>query len=187
MELSNQQKKELLQLVHRTLAYYLQHHKSPMYQTQDEGLMEPCGVFVTLFNQGQLRGCIGHTQADMPMYVAVQEMAISSATVDPRFRPVTEKELSDITVEISILSDLFPIEVDQVEVGIHGLMLMYGGRRGLLLPRVPVEHGWDLDAYLDNLCYKAGLPLDIWDLNPDLFAFTACEFGEMDEGLADCA
>jgi AmmeMemoRadiSam system protein A len=187
MEVSKEHKKELLKLVHQTLEYYLKTNKFPQFKTNDPELMVPCGVFVTLFEQRQLRGCIGHTQADMPMYVAVQEMAISAATIDPRFPPVSKHELSDIHVEISVLSELFPITIDQVEVGKHGLMLVYGGRRGLLLPRVPVERGWDVQTYLDNLCYKAGLPMDIWDYNPTLYAFTACEFSENDEELADCA
>jgi len=187
MEISREHRIELIKLVHQTLAYFLKNHKSPQFKTDDPALMIPCGVFVTLFKGGQLRGCIGHTQADMPLYTAVQEMAISSATIDPRFPPVLEQELDDIHVEISVLSDLFPISADQVEVGKHGLMLVYGGRRGLLLPRVPVERGWDLNNYLDNLCYKAGLPMDIWEQNPTLLAFTACEFSEDDQQLADCA
>lgn len=177
-KINETQKKVLLKIVHQTLRSHLESGIMPDVNNEDPVLEKKCGAFVTLYRQGILRGCIGHIQADMPMYKAVQEMAISAATLDPRFTPVTINELDDIQVEISLLSPLYRIKVEQVEVGVHGLMVVHKGRRGLLLPRVPVERGWDLDTYLDNLCFKAALATDIWDENPELYAFTAIEFGE---------
>lgn len=186
MDITSVQKCELLDLVHNTLDYFFSQKREPNFTTSDETYLQNAGAFVTLFNSGKLRGCIGHTQADKPLYALIQDMAISAATIDPRFVSVTQEELPDIHVEVSVLSPLFPISVEQVEVGKHGLMLEYGGMRGLLLPRVPVEHGWDKDTYLAHLCLKAGLPIDVWERNPKLSAFTACEFSEEDEDLKDC-
>lgn len=187
MKLTSAQRRELLELVHKTLSYFFKHQRDPAFNTKVEVYLQPAGAFVTLFKGDQLRGCIGHTQADVPLYHLIQEMAISAATIDPRFPPVTEDELNELHVEISVLSPLFPITIEQVEIGTHGLLLEYGGMRGLLLPRVPVEHGWDKDTFLAHLCLKAGLPNTIWDKNPKLSAFTACEFGERDDYLMDCA
>ena len=129
--------------------------------------------------RGELRGCIGHTRADVPLYQAVQQMAVAAATSDPRFPPLTPEELSDVTVEISILSPFRRImDAAQVEVGVHGLMIYKDNQRGLLLPQVPVEQGWDRQEYLDNLCLKAGLPADCWREGATLYAFTALVFGE---------
>jgi len=126
-----------------------------------------------------LRGCIGHTRADLPLYRAVQKMAAAAATKDPRFPPLTPEELADVVVEISVLSPFRRVtDVEQVQVGTHGLMIFQDGRQGLLLPQVPVEQGWNRDAFLENLCLKAGLPPACWTDRPTLYAFTAVVFGE---------
>ena len=137
------------------------------------------GVFVTLKIDGRLRGCIGRLQSEEPIYETVSEMARSAAFSDPRFPPLSQDEFEGISIEISRLSEFFPITAEDVEVGTHGLMLHSGYRSGLLLPQVPGEQGWDRQAFLSGLCRKSGLPEGSWK-NPDavLEAFTAEVFGE---------
>jgi len=137
------------------------------------------GVFVTLKIDGMLRGCIGRLQSQDPIYETVAEMARSAALSDPRFPPLSRDEFEKIGIEISRLSEFFPIRAEDVEVGTHGLMLSLGYRSGLLLPQVPGEQGWDRAAFLSGLCRKSGLPEGSWE-NPDavLQAFTAEVFGE---------
>ena len=135
--------------------------------------------FVTLKINGQLRGCIGRLQSEEPISETVAEMARSAAFSDPRFPPLTQDEFENISVEISRLSEFFPIDAGDVVVGTHGLMLSLGYRSGLLLPQVPGEQGWDRETFLSGLCRKSGLPDGSWE-NPDaiLEAFTAEVFGE---------
>ena len=109
----------------------------------------------------------------------VQHIAVAAATEDSRFPPLAKGELADITVEISVLSPFRRVtDVEQIEVGTHGLMIFEGNRQGLLLPQVPVEEGWGREEFLENLCLKAGLPPDCWTGRPTLYAFTAVVFGE---------
>lgn len=147
-------------------------------------LGEPRGAFVTLHRRedGELRGCVGMMRSDRPLVETVANMAVAAATEDRRFRPVTAAELPALSVEISALGPLRPIRPEEVEVGRHGLLIADGVQRGVLLPQVAVEHGWDRQAFLDHTCRKAGLPEGTWR-NPgiELLAFTADVFGE-DEG-----
>jgi len=178
-ELTAAQREELLALARTTVADYLETGSIPDYTTDDPVLTRRSGVFVTLKKRGELRGCIGHTQADLPLYQAVQQMAVSAATGDPRFPSVTQEELADVTVEISILSPFRRVtDVAQVEVGTHGLMIFKDQHRGLLLPQVPIEQSWDREEYLENLCLKAGLAGGCWQEGATLYAFTAVVFGE---------
>ena len=178
-ELSEAQQKELLKLARDTLVAYLERGEKLAYQTSDAELNRMAGAFVTLNEKGELRGCIGLMQSELPLYSTVQEMAIAAATQDPRFPPVKAEELSLIKIEISILTPMQPVtDLNQIVVGKHGLMIEMNSRRGAFLPQVPVEQGWDLNAYLENLCYKAGLKGDCWRQNPTLYSFTALVFGE---------
>jgi AmmeMemoRadiSam system protein A len=130
-------------------------------------------VFVTLHKNGSLRGCIGHVHPVMPLFRSVMENAVAASSRDPRFPPVTKEELSDISVEISVLSPLRKLKAtDDIEIGRHGLLIRKGGRQGLLLPQVAVEYGWDREAFLKNLSLKAGLPGDEWKTS-DIYSFTA--------------
>lgn len=118
-------------------------------------------------------------KGDTLLYRVVQEMAVSAATSDPRFPPLTAEELSQIRIEISILSPLRRItDPQQIEVGTHGLMIFKDGRQGVLLPQVPVEQGWNREQFLQGLCQKAGLPASCWREGATLYAFTASVFGE---------
>jgi AmmeMemoRadiSam system protein A len=144
-------------------------------------LGEARGAFVTLHRRedGELRGCIGMMRSDRPLVETVARMAVAAATEDRRFLPVRAGELPALSIEISALGPLGPIRPEDVEVGRHGLMIGHGDKRGVLLPQVPLEHGWDRETFLDHTCLKAGLPEGTWR-QPDveLLAFTAEVFGE---------
>lgn len=127
----------------------------------------------------RLRGCIGHVWPDTPLCQVVQDVAIGAATRDPRLQPLTLEELADIRIEISVLSPLHSItDIEQIQVGVHGLMMIQGKQRGLLLPQVPVDRNWDRDMFLKALCFKAGLSQESWPGKAILYAFTALKFGE---------
>jgi AmmeMemoRadiSam system protein A len=178
-DLTEAEQEELLALARKTIEEYLATDRIPEYETDAPALSRPSGAFVTLKQRGELRGCIGHTRADLPLYQAVQQMAVAAATGDPRFPPLTLEELADITVEVSVLSTFQRLtDVGEVRVGTHGLTIFKDGRQGILLPQVPVEQGWDREAFLENLCLKAGLPGACWQERASLYSFTALVFGE---------
>ena len=128
-----------------------------------EKLKEKAGAFVTLKLKGELRGCIGYTSAVMPLADVVEKMAIQSAFHDPRFCGLRKDEWSSIDIEISVISPMRKIDnVEEIEVGVHGLYIEKGGYSGLLLPQVAKEYGWDRKTFLEYTCYKAGLPRDAW-------------------------
>jgi AmmeMemoRadiSam system protein A len=143
---------------------------------------EPRGVFVSLKLNGELRGCIGYMEALMPLGKAIIHCAIQSATQDPRFPPLDLSELELVKIEISVLSPLEKIEdPNSVEVGTHGLVIAAGNRRGLLLPQVPTEWGWDRETFLNYTCRKAGLPSEAWrDPETSIYVFSAEVFREKD-------
>jgi AmmeMemoRadiSam system protein A len=144
-------------------------------------LREACGVFVTWRRQidGRLRGCIGQVEAREPLEDAVAHMAVAAALEDPRFAPVSLAEIPKLRLEISVLSRFVPIRPEDIVVGRHGLMIRHGAHRGLLLPQVPVEEGWDRETFLDGVCRKAGLHPGAWrESEAELQGFTATVFGE---------
>ena len=178
-ELTESQRKELLSLARAAIEGQLRTGDIPDYQTEEPALSSRSGAFVTLKEQGELRGCIGRLVADAPLYRTVQEMAVAAATSDPRFRPLALAEMGKVSLEISVLSPLRPItDVEQIEVGKHGLLIMAGGRQGVLLPQVAVEEGWGREEFLENLCLKAGLSRDCWTKKATIYAFTAIVFSE---------
>jgi AmmeMemoRadiSam system protein A len=143
-------------------------------------LREPRGVFTTLYLEGELRGCVGYAMPIAPLHQAVAETARAAAFEDSRFCPVTREEAPGLEVSLSVLSPLFPIQPEQVEVGRHGLVVSLGFNRGLLLPQVPTEYGWDRKTFLEQTCRKAGLPMDAWRRGAKFEAFTAEVFGDGD-------
>ncbi|HID52070.1 MAG TPA: AmmeMemoRadiSam system protein A [Anaerolineae bacterium] len=190
-DLTAEQKRELLQLARRAIARFLTTGKLDIVKVADPALRRDAGVFVTLWRQHDergrafadptlgLRGCIGHVEADQPLFQVVQLMAVSAATNDPRFAPVAPEELPDIRLEISVLSPLFPIRPEEIEVGKHGLVIETGRHRGLLLPEVPMRRGWGREEFLEALCYKAGLSEGCWQQpGAKLYGFTAVTFEE---------
>jgi AmmeMemoRadiSam system protein A len=138
-------------------------------------LKEKRGAFVTLKKRGQLRGCIGYIQAVKPLGQTIDEMAQAAAFSDPRFPSVTEEELPFLSFEISVLTPLKEIEnVDEIEVGVHGIYIVKGFHSGLLLPQVATEYGWDRKTFLEHTCYKAGLSPRAWqDKDAKIYIFSA--------------
>ena len=130
------------------------------------------GAFVSLHRRGQLRGCIGYIEAVKPLLQTVMEMAPAAAFQDPRFRPVQADELADLEIEISVLTPMRLIKSpDEIEVGKHGLYIVKGQNRGLLLPQVASQYHWDRQTFLEQTCHKAGLPSNAWEDSdyPDLY------------------
>lgn len=137
------------------------------------------GVFVTWKKRGELRGCIGYTEGHGPLWQLVRDLAVTAAMNDRRFSPVSSEEAPALTLSISVLTPPAPIAAADVEVGRHGLIVERGGKRGLLLPQVPVEWKWDRETFLRRTCRKAGLPETAWQ-EPDakLLSFEASVFGQ---------
>ena len=176
-EYSRQERELLLQLAHRSIEAALGGRTIDLTAPTPH-LEEMRGAFTTLHLQGRLRGCIGYVVPTHSLYRTVAETAQAAAFDDPRFRPVTVEEAPHLSVEISVLSPPQPIRPEDVVPGVHGLIVSQGGRRGLLLPQVPVEWHWDRDTFLAQTCLKAGLPSDAWRQGIDLQAFTAEVFGD---------
>ena len=169
----------MLELAHRSIEAALA-DRAIDTTPPTEHLAEARGVFTTLHLLGELRGCIGYVLPAGSLYQTVAETARAAAFDDPRFRPVTEEEAPHLKIEISVLSVPRPVRAQQVEVGKHGLIVTAGMRRGLLLPQVPTEWGWDRETFLSQTCVKAGLPPDAWQRGAELQAFTAEVFGEQE-------
>jgi AmmeMemoRadiSam system protein A len=138
------------------------------------------GVFVTIKRRGHLRGCLGTLQNRAGLAAEVTRCAADSATADPRFPPVGPDEIPELGLEISVLGPLEPIEPrpDAFTVGVHGLVVEKGFHRGLLLPQVATEWGWDGEQFLRQTCVKAGLPPDAWRQEARVFRFAAEVFGD---------
>jgi AmmeMemoRadiSam system protein A len=148
-------------------------------RTGNPKFLAPRGVFVTLKKRGELRGCIGYIEPVAPLAQAVIETAIYAATRDPRFPPVNAEEARDLEYEISVLTPLKEIsDPDLVQVGRHGIVISRGGQKGVLLPQVPVENGWDRNTFLEEGCLKAGLPADAWKKGAKISVFEAIVFHE---------
>ncbi|HOL21619.1 MAG TPA: AmmeMemoRadiSam system protein A [bacterium] len=179
--LTEQQKQELLKIARETLDYYLSGKELPPLVYDDPVLQEKRGVFVTLKKKGDLRGCIGYIEGIEPLAMAVRDMAIQSATGDPRFPPVNHRELKDIKIEISVLTPLKKIKnVEEIVLGRDGVIIKKGYRQGVFLPQVAEETGWSKEEFLSNLCmYKAGLSPDAWkDKDIEIYTFQADVFSE---------
>jgi AmmeMemoRadiSam system protein A len=138
-----------------------------------------CGAFVTLHIEGELRGCLGRIERDAPLSETILDLAAIVSDSDPRFAPVRLEELAAIEIEISVLTPEREVtSVTEIEVGRHGLIIERGARRGLLLPQVPVEYGWDRDTFLEHTCLKAGLSRNDWRHGARICVFEAVVFGE---------
>jgi AmmeMemoRadiSam system protein A len=154
----------------------------PSFDSDDPVLQERWGVFVTLTRDDELRGCLGEFVGREPLYEAVAERARASALEDPRFPSITPGEVDYLHIEISVLRPLKRIEnVDEIEVGRHGLYISKGYFRGTLLPQVASERNWNRETFLRHTCIKAGLPPDAWqDPETEIFTYEADVFGERD-------
>lgn len=152
----------------------------PFVPSEVDGVLgRPSGAFVTLTEQGELRGCIGYPQSEEPLVYVVAHCAAAAAVSDPRFPPVEPGAVGGLHVEISVLGPIIPVtDPGDIRVGRDGLLVEQGLRRGLLLPQVATEWGWDRDTFLSQTCIKAGLPPDAWRRGASVFRFEAEIFGE---------
>jgi AmmeMemoRadiSam system protein A len=178
-EFSQQERTLLLTLAHDSIVSALE-NREIFCTAPSPHLGQPRGAFTTIYFQGGLRGCVGYVFPVAPLYRTVAETARAAAFADTRFSPVTAEEALELEVSLSILSPLKPIQPEEVMPGMHGLLISQAGHRGLLLPQVPIEHGWDRITFLAQTCRKAGLPLDAWQQGAAIEAFTAEIFGDQD-------
>ena len=177
--LTKKEQKDLLKIARETIVAYVTNGKIPVIETASKGLNVETGCFVTIKQHAQLRGCIGNFVSDKPLYKLVQEMAFSAATRDPRFYPMKQQDLADFELDISVLSPLkLAASVDEIRVGTHGIYLVKGSYRGVLLPQVATEYGWDRATFLRHTCLKAGLPENAWQKECEIFIFSALVFGD---------
>lgn len=179
--LSEEQERELFELAQKSVEQAVRNHK--MYEPQatgDRALDQNRGAFVTLMEAGKLRGCVGYTAAAQPLYKTVRDTATLAALRDPRFPPVTENELAELRYEVSVLSPLLRVDdINQIEIGKHGLLVKNGNHQGVLLPQVPVEQHWEPTRFLQETCLKAGLSPDCWThRETEIFCFSAFVFGD---------
>jgi AmmeMemoRadiSam system protein A len=176
-EFTPEERAVLLRLAHESILSALERREISLTPPSPH-LDEPRGAFTTIYFHGKLRGCVGYVFPVASLYRTVAETARSAAFEDTRFSPVTLQEAAELDVSLSILSPLRVITPEEVEIGQQGLVVSQGGRRGLLLPQVPVEHQWDRVTFIEQTCRKAGLPLDAWRQGATLEAFAAEVFGD---------
>jgi AmmeMemoRadiSam system protein A len=171
-EFSLEERAQLLRLAHDSIISALEFREIPL-EPPTLHLAESRGVFTSLHFFEELRGCVGYVLPTLPVYRAVAETARAAAFDDNRFPPVTKEEAPHLEIELSILSPPQAIRPEDIEVGRHGLLISQNGRRGLLLPQVPIEHEWDRTTFLEQTCRKAGLLLNAWQKGATIEAFTA--------------
>jgi AmmeMemoRadiSam system protein A len=137
------------------------------------------GAFVSIHLKDALRGCLGRLEADWTIARVVQHLGRALADSDPRFAPVEVEEVDDLSIEISVLSpEREAASIGEIEIGRHGLIVESNGRRGLLLPQVASDHGWDVETFLRHTCLKAALSPDAWCTGARILLFEAEVFGE---------
>ncbi len=181
--LKKNEEQVLVKIARDSLGLYLNQRLLPELSAYPAtpNLQKECGVFVTLKNKKnkELRGCIGYLSGVKPLREAVRDCTVESATRDQRFPPMQPGEDQTVSIEISVLTPPQKIDsIKQIEIGKHGLIISKGLRRGVLLPQVPVEWGWNREDFLKAICQKAGLSEDAWKQGADLYIFTAQVFRE---------
>jgi AmmeMemoRadiSam system protein A len=178
-EFTSEERSILLKLAHEAILFKLNRREISL-DPPSPHLAEPRGVFTTIYLHGALHGCVGFVLPVASLYRNVAETARSAAFEDARFPAITDEEAANLEVSLSILSPLRRIFPEEIEIGRHGLLISKSGQRGLLLPQVPVEHGWDRITFLEQTCRKAGLPSDAWKNGASIESFTAEVFGDKD-------
>jgi AmmeMemoRadiSam system protein A len=174
---SPQDQQRLLRLARESLEAHVRRTYVPAPDVQVP-LDRRCGAFVSIHHGSELRGCLGRVTTDWAVGRVVAHLAVAVSDSDPRFEPVAAHELSDLEIEISVLTPERPASAADVQIGRHGVIIERGGRRGLLLPQVAIEHRWDAPTLLRHACLKAGLPPHAWQDDARLFVFEAQVFGE---------
>jgi len=182
MELTKKEKDSLLDIAIKTIAAKVNKKEIPKFTVDSSTLKEKRGAFVTLKKLGHLRGCIGYIKAVQPLWETVQEMALAAAFHDPRFPSLEPEEIRDLTFEISVLSPLQRVkDINEIEVGKHGLYIVRGYSSGLLLPQVAIEYAWEREVFLKETCSKAGLPPYSWqDKETEIYIFSVDYFSDAD-------
>lgn len=177
--LTDIEKEKLIEIARLSLESAVRRTVKPHFDNLTESLKVKRGGFVTLKKHGELRGCIGYIEPVKSLHQTVAEMAVSAGTSDPRFYPVQENELTDIRIEISVLTPLKEVYgVEDIQVGRDGIYMVKEFHSGVLLPQVAVEHGWDSQTFLEQTCLKAGLSTDAWQKGAKIYTFGAEIFGE---------
>lgn len=178
--LSKKEQEMLLTIARKNLEEYVRNGNVPKADVKEPILLEKRGAFVTLTKNSSLRGCVGYIQPAAPLHKTISDMAIAASTRDPRFPAVSQKELKDIRIEISVLSPLRLVsDTNEIEIGKHGLYMIRGNNAGLLLPQVAAENKWNREEFLRQTCVKAGLPAQAWkDKATQIYTFTAQIFSE---------
>ena len=179
-ELNTHEQQTLLAIARQAIIHGVQTGQEYIEPREEKALNQRNGCFVTIKQNGQLRGCIGNFQSELPLFKEVAQMAQASATKDPRFYPLKAIDLDNFKLEISVLSPLQKVEdIEEIEVGKHGIYIEKSFYRGVLLPQVALEHNWDRLTFLQQTCLKAGLPTDAWKADDaDIYVFSAQVFGE---------
>ena len=177
IDFSAEEKKLLFTIARESIRSGLNDEKRPDFSIEEGHLTLKRGVFVTLTNRGELRGCIGNFTGSYPLWEMVARMAESAALRDYRFsyNPITLEELPSIDIKISILSEMKKVEsADEIEVGVHGVWIRKNSRSGTFLPEVAAEMGWDKEEMLTHLCAeKAGLAPDAWKKDAEMYIYTS--------------
>ncbi len=182
MDTSIDDQRRLLRLARHALEARVQKTQAPAVE-YGGALDWPCGAFVTIHYRGELRGCLGRVDVHAPLAETIAYLAAAVSDSDSRFSPVSAPELPDIALEISVLTPEREVRsIDEIEMGRHGLILEQGHRRGLLLPQVATEHGWNRETFLDHACRKASLPPDAWRHGARILIFEAQVFRENGSG-----
>jgi hypothetical protein len=182
--LNGTQRKRLLTIARESIASYVKDGKRKQFTERDPVLNKPLGAFVTLHENGELRGCIGNMVGTGPLYQTIADMAIEAATGDPRFQKLSTGEVDKIDLEISVLSPLQKVKSpDEIKIPGHGVIVKKGFYSGVYLPQVATETGWTKEEFLTSLCaQKAGLSPDAWkDPATELYTFEAEVFKEGEE------
>jgi uncharacterized protein len=188
--LNNSDKDALLKFARLTLEASLKKMKAPALNALSDEMLSRKGAFVSLHRNDELRGCIGQIYPDQELYRVVQHCVLSAALEDGRFPPVTQEELRDLEIEISVLSPLNHIRnIEEIELGLHGLYMVQRHYLGLLLPKFATECGWDRIEFLEHTCLKSGLPRSAWqDPKTVIYIFEAEIFSESllsEESISD--
>jgi uncharacterized protein len=177
-EFSDEERALLLRLAHDSIVSALEDREISL-EPPTPHLAVPRGVFTSIYLRRELCGCVGYALPVYAVYRAVAETARAAAFDDNRFPAVTKHEAASLEIQLSLLSPPQPIRAEEIEIGCHGLLITQHGHRGLLLPQVPVEHGWDCITFLEQTCRKAGLPVDAWQKGATIEAFAAEVFGDL--------
>lgn len=176
--ISLEDRRRLLSLARRAFEARVRGESEPLAE-RGGALDEVCAAFVSIHRDGDLRGCLGRLESDWPLGTVIVHLAAIVADSDPRFAPITVQEVEAVDIEISVLTPEREVSrIEDIDIGRHGLIVEQGSRRGVLLPQVPMEHGWDRAAFVQHTCLKAGLAFDAWRCGAKMFVFEAEVFAE---------